>query len=189
MLRICFLVTLLILVGLGSIQAEDDGPEGVYLGPQLGFQKANDADEGQFWGGAVLRARLTYALALEGSINYRQETFMSDQLTVRSWPVTASALFYPVSVLYGVAGMGWYHLTLDYHSDLASVFEDETQQKVGWHFGGGLELPLSDNVNFTSDIRYVFLNYDFQELPGSDDLSSNFYALMFGLVWDLGGSY
>jgi opacity protein-like surface antigen len=174
-----------ILLVVGFARAES--PVGLYLGPWIGYQQAKGADHGNVWVGAVLRLRMNTALGLEGSINYRQEKFSDNRLTVRSWPVTASALFYPVPDVYGVAGIGWYKTTFDY-DESRLVGNDRTEQKVGWHFGGGLELPISDRTNFTGDIRYVFIDYDFEDLPGSDDLSSNFFAITVGLLWELGGS-
>lgn len=87
------------------------------IGPRLGYYKADDAEEGSFYGGAQIRARLGRVLGLEGAIDYRtaQEYDLGEFSTdVRQIPVTASALlFLPVSESfqpYGVAGLGAYYV-------------------------------------------------------------------------------
>lgn len=157
------------------------------FGPQVGYQKAKDADAGKFMGGAALRLKLTSALGVEGSINYRQEKYAEGALTVRSWPVMASALIYPLPFVHGTMGAGWYNTTLDYDQSrlgLAAA-KDETTQKFGWHFGGGAELPLGGKSKLAADIRYVFLDYDFKAVPGSRELKSDFYVATVGLLWGL----
>ena len=148
------------------------------LGPRAGFYKVRDADEGQWFGGAGLRLKMG-SIGFEGSIDYRAEKYVNGNLTIRSWPVMASVLFYPLPILYGVAGAGWYNTTFDYNQDklLYKNIEDRTEQKVGWHFGGGIELPLGRSSKLAVDIRYVFLDYDFSELPDNKDLKSDFYAV------------
>lgn len=130
--------------------------QGFNLGPQLGYHKSEDAD-GNFLIGAALRLKLMPIVGVEGSINYRQEEF-SDQLTVRSWPVMVSGMIYPLPIVYGVLGAGWYNTTFDFE-DIPGVDEDHTEQEFGWHFGAGVELPVGRS-KLTGDIRYVFLDYD-----------------------------
>lgn len=172
------------LIGLLGTQAN---AQSIAIGPQVGYQKARDADEGNIMGGAALRFKLTPALGVEASINYRQEKFANDALTVRSWPVMATGLIYPLPIVYGAIGFGWYNTTFDYDqskSPFQSV-DDETKQKVGWHFGGGVELPVGATSKFTADIRYVFLDYEFKQLPGSGDLNGDFYVITAGFLFGL----
>jgi opacity protein-like surface antigen len=86
-------------------------------------------------------------------------------------------------MIYGAMGFGWYNTTFDYAE--VTTIADETVQKIGWHFGGGVELPVGPKFKLTADIRYVFLNYDFKEIPGSGDISSNFYVITAGLLFGL----
>ncbi|OGC02911.1 hypothetical protein A2V82_11625 [candidate division KSB1 bacterium RBG_16_48_16] len=157
------------------------GAQGIGLGPQVGFHKAADADNGNFMTGAALRLKLTPTLGVEGSINYRQEAFANGTLTVRSWPIMVTAMMYPLPIAYGAVGAGWYNTTFDFNNDL---IENETNQEFGLHFGGGLEMPVGSNVKFTGDIRYVFLNYDFDGVP-FNDVDSNFYVITAGLLFGL----
>jgi opacity protein-like surface antigen len=159
-------------------------PQGLFVGPQLGYQKAKDADKGNIMGGAALRFKLSEALAVEGSIDYRSEKFDNDAVTVRTWPLMATGLFYPIPIVYGAIGAGWYNTTIEYNADLKALgASNNTEQKFGWHFGAGVELPVSSML-ITGDIRYVFLNYDFKGLPGKS-VSSDFIMITAGILFRL----
>ena len=161
------------------------------VGPRGGYYKSQDAEEGEWLFGGGVRLKLG-TLGFEGSIDYRSEQYASGALTVRSWPVMASVLLYPLPIVYGVAGMGWYNTTMDYDQSKFGplngllVPEDKTDQEVGWHFGGGVELPLGRTTTLAADIRYVFIDYDFGDLPGSDEYRTDFYAVTISLLWGLG---
>ena len=152
--------------------------QGLYIGPQLGYQKARDADQGLPMLGAMARLKVVPALGIEGSINYRTEHFFDGAVTVRGWPVMLTGLLYPVPYLHGAMGFGWYNTTFEFESPL---LEDHTEQKVGWHFGAGAELPLG-RARLTGDIGYVFLDYDFGAVPGIEDSNADFYVIMAGLL-------
>ena len=175
-----------LMIGLAALLAVPAVSQSVSFGPQVGYYKAQDAD-GNFMGGAAWRFKFTPMLGLEASINYRQEKYADGALTVRSWPIMVTGLIYPLPFVYGAMGAGWYNTTIDYDQDLSTVhaFKDETTQEFGWHFGGGAELPVSSSFLLTGDIRYVFLNYDFQEIPGSANLESNFFVVSVGLLYRL----
>ena len=153
------------------------------IGPQLGLQKANDADEGKLMIGAALRAKLSPKLGLEGSINYRQEEYANGAATVKSWPVMVTGLIYPLPFLYGAVGAGWYNTTIDYDETINSVVKDKTSQETGWHFGFGLELPIGNNKKLIGDVRYVLIDYNFDQIP--NDLDANFKVITIGLLFGL----
>ncbi|NIV10927.1 MAG: outer membrane beta-barrel protein [Aliifodinibius sp.] len=170
-----------IFLGTAQLNAQ-----GINLGPQLGYQKAADADGGKFMGGAAMRLKLSSSLGVEGSINYRQEDYANGNLTVKSWPVMVTGLIYPLPIVYGAVGAGWYNTTFDFNQEnLSMAFEDETKQEFGWHFGAGVELTAGSNLKLTGDIRYVFLNYDFEQIPGTGELNSDFYVITAGLLFGL----
>ena len=179
---------ILTVIGLFLIPMVSNSFAGIRLGPRLGYYKSQDADEGNYLVGAGARLRFM-SLGAEASIDYKGEKYQDGTLTVRSWPVMASLLYYPLPVLdvYGIAGFGWYNTTLDYDQDKfpGMKIEDETTQKVGWHFGVGLELPLGTSTKLAADVRYVFLDYDFAEMPGAKDQKANFYAITLGLFFGL----
>jgi opacity protein-like surface antigen len=175
----------LLLMGLITLMAAQVNAQSISLGPQVGYYKARDADKGSYMGGVAWRLKLMPVLGVEASINYRQEKYANDALTVRSWPVMVTGLIYPLPIVYAAIGAGWYSLTFDYDQSKYPFLKDETTQKVGWHFGGGVELPVGSNFKLTGDIRYVFLNYDFKQIPGSGDLKSNFTVITVGFLFGL----
>ncbi len=182
MVRTLFMAIALVALAFTSVSAQSSG-----IGPQMGYFKTSDADQGNFTGGAVIRMPLSPALSLEGSINYRQEEFLDEQVTVKNWPLMVTGLFYPLPIVYGAAGAGWYNTTIDYDQDLLGINapEDETKQKFGWHFGGGVELPFGTGSTLFGDIRYVFIDYNFDEIPGSSEISSDFVVMQLGLVFNM----
>lgn len=170
------------IVGLGLMMGSEAAAQGIGIGPRLGYQKAADADEGNLLFGGVARAKLLPFLGVEGSVSYRSEEFFDGALDVRSWPVQVTGLFYPLPMLYGAMGFGWYNTRFDFESEL---LEDRTEQEVGWHFGAGAEVPLGESVKLAGDIRYVFLDYDFEETPGFGDTDADFYMITVGLLFGL----
>jgi len=160
---------------------DNDAPR-VLFGPIVGISKSPDADANLIGGGA-LRLKLLPFLGLEGSITYHQEEFGDDDaLTVKSWPIQVTGMLYPVQWLYGSMGAGWYMTTFDYDPDV-EFLDDDTTDEFGWHFGGGLEVPLGERIRLAGDLRYVFIDYDFEGVPGIDeDIDSNFYMATAGLL-------
>jgi opacity protein-like surface antigen len=157
------------------------GAQGIYFGPSFGYQRSHDADSGENLGGLTLRMKASPAFGMEGSILYRQSDFAEGDVTIRSWPVMATALFYPFPNIYGSIGGGWFYTTFDYSEDLNDAgTDDDTTSEFGWHFGGGLELPFGDRILLSGDIRYVFLDYNFEGLPGRD-IDSNFFMITAGI--------
>ncbi|MBN1540734.1 outer membrane beta-barrel protein [candidate division KSB1 bacterium] len=151
------------------------------LGPRVGYHKSADADEGKLMIGGAARLKLG-ALAVEGSIDYRSEEYENGAITVKQWPVSASVLFYPLPIVYGLAGAGWYNTTYEFDSTYfsATIPEKRTEQEMGYHLGAGVELPILQPT-ITADVRYVFLNYDLGE--GLQKVDANFMVFTIGLFW------
>ena len=163
------------------------GQTSVYVGPHLGIQKSEGADA-NYLIGATLRVKLMPVLGVEGDIGYRQEKYGSDVLTVRQYPVTVTGLIYPLPIIYGGIGAGWYNTTFDYaerYNDLG--IDDETTTEFGWHLAAGIELPASPKFRLFGDVRFVFLDYKFKDLPEAvlDGAESNFYSINVGLLMRL----
>ena len=156
----------------------------VSFGPLVGISKSPDADANVIFG-AALRFKLLPAFGLETSINYRQEEFAGDALTVRSWPIQVTGMLYPLPVAYAAMGAGWYMTTFDVDGGLNSILDDETNSEFGWHFGGGIELPLGSTAKLVGDLRYVFLDYNFDAVPGSNEIDDDFYMATAGLLFNL----
>jgi opacity protein-like surface antigen len=162
-----------------------------YIGPQLGWQKASDAENGKFMPGGTIRIKFTPSFSFEGSLNYRQEDYSNGNIRVTTWPVMLTGMIYPINTIYGAIGIGWYNTAIDYSSEYHLLgLTDDRQQKFGWHFGAGLELPLSGSERspgaiLTTDFRYVFLNYNFEKVPGSSDIKSNYFVVTLGLLFGI----
>lgn len=159
------------------------------LGPQIGIYKSRDADNASVMGGAALRLNLS-GLGVEGSVNYRSESYDNDHITVKSMPVMVTGLLYVFPVVYGAVGAGWYNSSIDYsyppgYKGGLGYTSSETRQQFGWHFGGGADLPLGTSARLVGDIRYVFLDYNFTAIPGVGGLNSNFYVVTAGLQFNL----
>lgn len=184
---------LLLLVASSTAFAqyeESNSGISIGLGPQVGLYKVQDADNMKLMGGVAVRLKLAQALGIEGSINYRQEEYSSGAIKVKSWPVMATGLLYILPIVYGAIGAGWYNSTIDYNIPSTPLtptlnVTSETKQRFGWHFGGGVEVPVGSIAKLTGDIRYVFLDYKFQQIPGTGDLKSNFYVIGIGLLFGL----
>lgn len=175
---------------LGVLAVMQTAAQGLGFGPQVGIYKAQDADNARVMGGAAVRLKLSPLLGVEGSINYREEAYSNGFVNVKSWPVMVTGLVYPIPVVYGALGAGWYNTTIDYNLPPGFLrgpitFDSETKQEFGWHFGGGVELPVGSMAKLVGDIRYVFLNYDFKNLPGSNGVKSDFYVITAGLMFGL----
>jgi len=170
-------------------QTESNYGAKAYLGPHLGIQKAQDSDDPNYLVGATLRLRLMSVLGAEGTFSYRQQKFGDEAVTVRSWPLTVTGLLYPLPIIYGGLGGGWYHTTYDYNDSWNDLgFGDETDQQFGWHLAAGAELPLGQSARLAGDVRYVFLDQEFKDLPRvftDDDVNADFYAITLALLFQL----
>jgi hypothetical protein len=175
----------LLTMGLIILMGTRVNAQSVSFGPQFGYSKAQDADKGSYISGAAFRMKLTNVFSVEASIDYREDKYANNALMVRSWPVMATCLIYPLPMVYGAVGVGLYSLTYDYDQIKFPLSRDETTHKFGLHFGGGAELPFGTSFMLTGDIRYVFLHYGLKEIPGRGDLKNNFFVITVGLMFGL----
>ncbi|MDD5672717.1 MAG: outer membrane beta-barrel protein [Chitinivibrionales bacterium] len=170
----------LLLIGLLPLTVAQVNAQSLNIGPQIGYYKAQDADNGSVMGGIAARLKFLPLLGTEASVNYRQEKFGHGAVTVSDWPIMVTGLIYPLPIVYGAIGAGWYNVTFDYKDPTVT---DVTTQKFGWHFGGGAELPVGPKIKLTGDIRYVFLNYDFKTVPGVSGPKSDFFVITVGFLF------
>lgn len=167
---------LLILV-LGLMISSEAYSQSIAIGPQLGYLKSKDAAEGALMFGGAARLYLG-SLAVEAAINYRKEEleFGGD---VTTYPVMLSGMLYVLPVVYGLAGVGWYNYKWEYAG------MEESGSEFGYHIGGGAEFSLG-SIILTADVRYVFLEYQFDNgLGGTTDVESNFYVITGGVLFPL----
>ncbi|MDZ7692718.1 MAG: porin family protein [Balneolaceae bacterium] len=171
--------------------SSDDGAikNTIGIGPRLGYYKAADADQGNFYGGAQARIRLGPVLGIEGSVDYRagQEYEVAGQsVTTKFIPITGSLMFFvPISgniAPYGLAGVGAYYTIYDFEGTFTD--QNENNFNFGYHLGLGLEFPISSNAALNVDYRYLFLNPDDNEQSLEDaDFSGNVFTV--GLMFYL----
>lgn len=159
------------------------------IGPRLGYYKAADADQGNFYGGVQARVRLGPVLGIEGSVDYRagqKYEIAGQSVTTKFVPVTGSVmLFAPINgeiAPYGLAGIGAYYTIYDYEGTFTD--QNENNFNFGYHLGFGLEIPINSHAALNVDYRYMFLNPDDNEQSVQDaDFSGNVFTagLMFYL--------
>jgi len=169
------LLAILMSVGAGTSRAA------MQFIPSIGLTKSTDSNAGdaKFSGSVALRAPLFTYLSAEGGISYRQESLSNDDLTVRTWPVTASLWVTPIPMLYAGGGLGWYRTTYDYRSSLP--YTDSTTDQVGVHLGGGLAMPISPSLGLDLNMRYVFMQQD-NSLQFPTTFNPDFWSTTLGLA-------
>ncbi len=148
--------------------------------PSYGITKSKDSDDVKGMIQLGLRGSLIPdVLQTEVAAGYRTDEMNSGQLDVRQWPITASLLLIPVHMLYAGVGVGWYHTTYDYESELIA---DETTQDFGVHVGGGVKIPVASRAAVDLSGRWVQLQeQDSHLVPEKFDPS--FWTLSAGLAF------
>lgn len=133
--------------------AEDEfPPTGMSIGGRATYYNPKDSD-GNWYGGAQIRFHLSRVFALEGSADYRRNTF--DGTSVKTYPVQASLLIYFIPARISpfiLGGGGWYYSEVKGPGGL-----DETQHRFGWHAGGGLQLFLTTHFSIDATYRHIWV--------------------------------
>lgn len=121
---------------------------------------------------------------LEAGVDYRNEE-PSNELQVRTWPFTVGVVVSPLPIMYAVAGVGWYHTTLDFATP--ALYKDDTTTEFGYHAGAGLKFPIVPAVSAIADVRYSYVNYDFNEFADAlgDFDKGNYVSLNAGLMFQM----
>jgi opacity protein-like surface antigen len=152
-----------------------------------GLYRPQDANGLKPIGGAALRFKLSALVGIEASINYREETYSSGSIAVKSWPVMVTGLLYPIPPIYLAMGTGWYSTSVHYRVPAVSpaAFANDTKQQIGWQIGAGVELPVFSFVEFVGDVRYVIRDHRFEPLSGANGVSGNSPVVTAGLLFAL----
>lgn len=115
-----------------------------------------DPKEGQsrWFGGGQVRLYPSKYLAFEGSADYRRQDTAGSR--IHTYPVQVSALIYPLGhsrlAPFLLGGGGWYYTTVKGPGNF-----DDTQNRFGFHAGGGLQFFLSNRISIDSTYRYIWL--------------------------------
>lgn len=159
------------------------------FGPRLGYYSPNDADDGSFYYGVQMRARMSPVVGIEGSVEYRPGTETGVEIggvdqsyETKFVPVTGSLmLFLPTEgiVPYGLGGIGAYYTIYEAEGDFVDDWDSEFN--FGYHAGFGLEMFMSPNTALSLDYRYLFLTPENENAPEDADYSGNVFtaSLMF----------
>ena len=114
-----------------------------------------DPKEGQsrWFGGGQVRVYPFKYLAFEGSVDYRRDD--TGGTRTHTYPVQVSALIYPLGQTrlapFLLGGGGWYYTTVKGPGNF-----DDTQNRFGFHAGGGLQFFFNNHVSVDSTYRYIW---------------------------------
>ena len=114
-----------------------------------------DPKEGQsrWFGGGQVRVYPFKYLAFEGSVDYRRDDTAGSR--IHTYPVQVSALIYPLGQTrlapFLLGGGGWYYTTVKGPGNF-----DDTQNRFGFHAGGGLQFFFNNHVSMDSTYRYIW---------------------------------
>ena len=122
------------------------GGRAMYYDPKEG--------DANWYGGAQVRFHPFHFFAIEGSADYRKNTFGDTR--VHSYPVQVSGLIYPLGTTrlapFILGGGGWYYTTVNGPGNF-----DNTQNRFGLHAGGGLQFFFNKHFSIDSTYRYIWL--------------------------------
>jgi opacity protein-like surface antigen len=138
-----------------SAAGPEAGEPGFSIGPRAAYFKGKDADKGSWFAGAQARIHLSPGLGLEGSIDYRRNSYAGG-VTIEGYPVQATLLVHigplsPVSP-YLLGGAGWYFTQVE-----GPQMARKTDHRFGPHAGAGLELKMNESVSIDGSYRYIWL--------------------------------
>lgn len=157
--------------------------QSISLGPQLGYVKAQDADATYILG-ASLRLKLADFIGAELSGAYKKEKYADGLVDVHTYPIMLTGLIHFIPPLYAGAGIGWYNTTIEFDKSLN--VPKQTDSQIGYHIGGGIELPLGRLI-LTGDVKYIFLNLDLANITAKNvkDLKSDYMVISVGALIQL----
>jgi opacity protein-like surface antigen len=146
---------LLLALQLAAFGVTSVGGKEFSIGSMVTYSSPNDADEGQWYGGAQARLYLSPDLELEGSIARRSNNY-GGLTTVQTYPVQMSLLKYLMPGAgwspFLLGGGGWYYTRVT-----GPVGFIHTSFRFGVHIGAGLEVMLNDTLSLDGSYRYVWL--------------------------------
>ena len=175
-------VTLGVVVFTASLKGQSFFRAGV----RIGTFDSRGGDEGKFYVGGCVRLRLIRLLGVEGSIDYRQEGYLNGGISVTNYPIMVTGLIYLLPGVYGLAGTGWYNARFSYDlAQLGALVPDEKQRQVGWHFGLGVDWPVTERFSLAGDVRYAIVDYDFNQVAEAEGLRTDYYSLVVAVLFNL----
>jgi opacity protein-like surface antigen len=156
------LVLAALVVAARDGQAQTFGIGGRFVfvsGPESPAADPGDDSNTRLAGG-FLRLNASRHMTLEVAMDYRSTKNASETARVRSTPIQASAIFYPLRVAvapYVLAGVGWYRNRVDALDNGDPVLTAESTE-FGYHTGVGGQVMLGRHAAFFLDYRYVWVD-------------------------------
>lgn len=176
------IVTFVILFAVFSVSAFSQVGKFGIGGHGTFYSAAADEEEREFAFGIHARARISSNLGLEASMEFRQEDLLEDNATLKLYPIQFSLLYYllPNSKvgLYGLGGFGFTRSSVS--GDLFG--EDAENTDISYHFGFGVEIPVSQSLGISGDIRYLDMNLDLGSIL-TQDLNTSGWQSNFGITF------
>jgi hypothetical protein len=159
----------------------------VGVGPSYGYSRSGDSDGWNDRIGVGARLRCL-RLGAEIEIHYKNEYYLNNLVWVKSWPLTASVLVYPLHFFYAGAGIGSYDLYIDYDQSAAGLeaLENESKHRTGLHICAGLEFNMTKTSAAAIEVRYCWIDYRLAPLPGVQSIDSNALSIKATVYFKLG---
>ena len=134
------------------------------IGPHLSVIRSHSPSNtpaDRLWGG-TLRLTGSRSLGLELAMDYKVTRNEEETERIRERPMQASLLLFlgrnRVSP-YLLGGAGLYTVTTDALGPQGKVLSSESERKVGYHLGGGVELFFVRHAALFVDYRYRFVRF------------------------------
>lgn len=151
-----FIIASALLLALPLAVFGGVGDRVISVGPRLSCFTPADADSGQWTGGLQGRLHMSPGLALEGSIDFENNTFGNNITSVKAYPVLASLLVYlmPGSNWspFLLGGAGWYYTQVNGPAGFS-----DTSYRFGTHAGAGIEVMLNEDISVDGTYRYIWV--------------------------------
>lgn len=135
------------------------------IGPRVTFQRG-DADVPGSSAlrllGGQLKLRLSPKTAIELSADYKSSLNASLTERVKSLPLQASLLVFPVRASvspYVLGGVGWYSQTSTQVVPGPTQFASTSLREMGYHVGVGAEVRAGKHIAVHGDYRYTHIRF------------------------------
>ena len=167
---------LLILVFI--LAASTSFAQSLAIGPQLGYFKSKDADDGAYiFSGA---ARFSFLMfGVEGTVGYSESKYFNGDIKIQNYPISITGMVNIMPFIYADAGMDWFNRKIIYNIPGIS---DETSTSVGYHIGVGAQISLGPLL-LTGDAKYIFT--DKYKLFTGVEVNNNYYILSIGVLYKI----
>jgi len=163
---------LLLLAGLATARA------GEFV-PSIGYSRTPESDKNQMIYGLSLRGAGSRRMTSELAVGYRNEGYSGGDMTVRTIPVTLSAWMAPSRTIYVGGGLGYYFMAQKYAASLS--LGEQTSHQLGYHWGGGILLPMGAKSALDLQYRNVRLERQDTGLPGGS-FDPSFWSVSAGIA-------